>query len=142
MWFSNSSRLLRQIATDWPRHLRVSLLLSTIPTPLFYHILILYFSQLFASFYLYVVLLDKLMFLLLVNNHPYIYACFSTPGICELSRTLSHSVVSIIKIHSSLPSFCFFSLVYMARDCRTGEIVALKKIRMDNEKQGVFSLNL
>lgn len=29
------------------------------------------------------------------------------------------------------------SQVYMARDLKTGEIVALKKIRMDNEKEGV-----
>lgn len=27
--------------------------------------------------------------------------------------------------------------VFMAREKRTGEIVALKKIRMDNEKEGV-----
>ncbi|MFS7897126.1 putative protein-serine/threonine kinase CMGC-CDK-CRK7-CDK9 family [Helianthus anomalus] len=35
--------------------------------------------------------------------------------------------------------FCndvFFSQVYMAREIRTGEIVALKKIRMDNEREG------
>lgn len=30
------------------------------------------------------------------------------------------------------------SQVYMARDIKTGEIVALKKIRMDNEKEGVL----
>lgn len=30
------------------------------------------------------------------------------------------------------------SMVYMAREIRTGEIVALKKIRMDNEKEGVL----
>lgn len=41
--------------------------------------------------------------------------------------------------------FCFLiflpfpSQVYMAREITTGEIVALKKIRMDNEKEGVFS---
>ncbi|KAK1361738.1 Protein kinase domain-containing protein [Heracleum sosnowskyi] len=29
-----------------------------------------------------------------------------------------------------------YGLVYMARDCTTGEIVALKKIRMDKEKEG------
>ena len=28
--------------------------------------------------------------------------------------------------------------VYMAKDIKTGEIVALKKIRMDNEKEGVL----
>lgn len=33
----------------------------------------------------------------------------------------------------------FPSQVYMAREITTGEIVALKKIRMDNEKEGVFS---
>jgi hypothetical protein len=27
--------------------------------------------------------------------------------------------------------------VYMAREIKTGEIVALKKIRMDNEREGV-----
>lgn len=32
------------------------------------------------------------------------------------------------------------SMVYMAREIRTGEIVALKKIRMDNEKEGVSSI--
>lgn len=31
-------------------------------------------------------------------------------------------------------------MVYMAREIRTGEIVALKKIRMDNEKEGVSSI--
>lgn len=30
-----------------------------------------------------------------------------------------------------------YSQVYMAREIRTGEIVALKKIRMDNEREGV-----
>lgn len=29
------------------------------------------------------------------------------------------------------------SQVYMAREIKTGEIVALKKIRMDNEREGV-----
>jgi len=29
------------------------------------------------------------------------------------------------------------SMVYMAREIETGEIVALKKIRMDNEREGV-----
>lgn len=36
----------------------------------------------------------------------------------------------------------FPSQVYMARDKSTGEIVALKKIRMDNEKEGVLTSNL
>jgi len=30
------------------------------------------------------------------------------------------------------------SQVYMAREIKTGEIVALKKIRMDNEREGVY----
>lgn len=34
------------------------------------------------------------------------------------------------------------SQVYMAREIKTGEIVALKKIRMDNEKEGVYFLSL
>lgn len=29
-----------------------------------------------------------------------------------------------------------YGQVYMAREIKTGEIVALKKIRMDNEKEG------
>lgn len=33
--------------------------------------------------------------------------------------------------------FGFFSQVFMAKEIQTGEIVALKKIRMDNEKEGV-----
>lgn len=37
-------------------------------------------------------------------------------------------------------NLCFCSQVYMARENRTGEIVALKKIRMDNEKEGVIFL--
>lgn len=32
---------------------------------------------------------------------------------------------------------CVCSQVYMAREIKTGEIVALKKIRMDNEREGV-----
>lgn len=32
--------------------------------------------------------------------------------------------------------FCC-SQVYMAKEIKTGEIVALKKIRMDNEREGV-----
>lgn len=32
---------------------------------------------------------------------------------------------------------CSCSQVYMAREIETGEIVALKKIRMDNEREGV-----
>lgn len=35
----------------------------------------------------------------------------------------------------------FFSKVYMARSKETNEIVALKKVRMDNEKEGVSILN-
>lgn len=31
----------------------------------------------------------------------------------------------------------FCSQVYMAKEIKTGEIVALKKIRMDNEREGV-----
>lgn len=31
----------------------------------------------------------------------------------------------------------FCSQVFMARETKSGEIVALKKIRMDNEKEGV-----
>lgn len=33
--------------------------------------------------------------------------------------------------------FLFCRQVFMAREIKTGEIVALKKIRMDNEKEGV-----
>ena len=36
--------------------------------------------------------------------------------------------------------FCGCSQVYMARELKTGEIVALKKIRMDNEREGVCFL--
>lgn len=32
---------------------------------------------------------------------------------------------------------CCCSQVYMAKEIKTGEIVALKKIRMDNEREGV-----
>uniref|UniRef100_A0A2P2L0L1 Cyclin-dependent kinase C-2-like n=1 Tax=Rhizophora mucronata TaxID=61149 RepID=A0A2P2L0L1_RHIMU len=32
-----------------------------------------------------------------------------------------------------------YGQVYMAREIKTGEIVALKKIRMDNEREGVIS---
>ena len=32
--------------------------------------------------------------------------------------------------------------MFTARETRTGEIVALKKIRMDNEKEGVFFFHL
>ena len=39
-----------------------------------------------------------------------------------------------------LPCFCACSQVYMARELKTGEIVALKKIRMDNEREGVCFL--
>lgn len=37
---------------------------------------------------------------------------------------------------------CFFYCrqVFMAKEIKTGEIVALKKIRMDNEKEGVLSI--
>ena len=35
------------------------------------------------------------------------------------------------------PWITFFMQVYMAREKATGEIVALKKVRMDNEKEGV-----
>lgn len=35
---------------------------------------------------------------------------------------------------------CACSQVYMAKEKRTGEIVALKKIRMDNEREGVCTL--
>lgn len=39
--------------------------------------------------------------------------------------------------------FCIFgSQVYMAKDIKTGEIVALKKIRMDNEREGVSTKQL
>ena len=40
--------------------------------------------------------------------------------------------------------FAFFSQVFMAKEIQTGEIVALKKIRMDNEKEGVncFCVNI
>lgn len=50
------------------------------------------------------------------------------------------SVVLIVKVRSVF-LMCLILLpsqVYMARDIKTGEIVALKKIRMDNEKEGVF----
>lgn len=50
------------------------------------------------------------------------------------------SVVLMIKI-CSVFVICVILLpsqVYMARDIKTGEIVALKKIRMDNEKEGVL----
>jgi len=31
-----------------------------------------------------------------------------------------------------------YGQVYMAKEIETGEIVALKKIRMDNEREGIF----
>lgn len=37
---------------------------------------------------------------------------------------------------------CFYSQVFKAREIRTGEIVALKRIRMDNEKEGVCILSI
>jgi hypothetical protein len=35
---------------------------------------------------------------------------------------------------------CTCRQVYMAREKATGEVVALKKVRMDNEKEGVWHL--
>jgi hypothetical protein len=35
-------------------------------------------------------------------------------------------------------SRCVCRQVYMAREKATGEVVALKKVRMDNEKEGVW----
>lgn len=47
----------------------------------------------------------------------------------------------LIELLFSLLGHVFFcSQVFMARETRTGEIVALKKIRMDNEKEGVLFL--
>lgn len=40
---------------------------------------------------------------------------------------VSHSFISLSS-----------SQVYMAKEKKTGEVVALKKIRMDNEKEGVL----
>lgn len=37
-------------------------------------------------------------------------------------------------------SLCLCSQVYMAREIKTGEIVALKRIRMENEREGVLLL--
>jgi serine/threonine protein kinase len=40
-------------------------------------------------------------------------------------------------IRGSSPCFSLRSKVYKARNKETGELVALKRVRMDNEKEGV-----
>lgn len=57
------------------------------------------------------------------------------------SHVISYVVMSVCCNPVLLPvQFCFCSQVYMAREIKTGEIVALKKIRMDNEREGVIFL--
>lgn len=53
---------------------------------------------------------------------------------------LLHCSCSLISLPVGIVLTC--RQVYMAREIRTGEIVALKKIRMDNEREGVRSCNL
>ncbi|KAJ0039514.1 hypothetical protein Pint_26561 [Pistacia integerrima] len=49
------------------------------------------------------------------------------------SRVISFWVIDILSLGFM---FLFCRQVFMAREIKTGEIVALKKIRMDNEKEG------
>ncbi|KAJ0097256.1 hypothetical protein Patl1_27212 [Pistacia atlantica] len=52
------------------------------------------------------------------------------------SRVISFWVIDILSLGFM---FLFCRQVFMAREIKTGEIVALKKIRMDNEKEGPSS---
>lgn len=55
---------------------------------------------------------------------------------------LGHGQCCYIRFNLYIINFCacvcICSEVFMAKERRTGEIVALKKIRMDNEREGVL----